>query len=742
MKDGFSRRDFLFIGGATLAGVTLGEAGRRALARGDERLQSRRGPGVERWAPSVCRECPAACGVRVRLVDGVPVKLEGNPSCPIARGRLCAKGQAALEGYFDPDRLVGPARRAGRRGEHRWEPITWDAAVALLAARLSTASDRPGSQPVAFAAEEHGPLAGAWARFWEAAGGVAAWTLALTPARLRPALTALTGVERDPLFDLAHATHVVSFGAPLVEDWLSPVWAQRSYGQFRRGPSGTRGRLVQIDVHRSMTARKADEWISVALEHQLTLAYGLASVILRENRASRQFLEASGGTMQPFEREVVEAYAPDEVAGATGVPVVTLLRLARELTASARPLVVCRADAPPSLAVAVGALNALVGALDRDGGVFASPAAPIEQPLDAAPVLREIAAGTRRPRLIAFRDASTLRGLAALPDVKDGLEKAELIVSFSPYLDEAADVADLLLPAPTPVESWHGVMPPGVIRGDCIALAAPAASSPLDTRDALAVLQRVARTVGGGLAGACTWASAESLVLAEVERLFAARRGGPYSNVHETAWLQQLERGGWWVPTAPSGRAFASAVLDAGGWNDPYFQPGAIDASLRARRGVSWPNARLTVASLTTAASHALNRSVPLAPEEQFPLRLIVFTPPEVGLSAGANHPVLFELLGQPEGTPWRVWAELGPDTARECGVTQGSEVRIISEHGGSLDAVAVVVAGMARGTIALAFVPASPAGGRWARLVQTDVRALIGREGTAAGTAVRAVAL
>jgi anaerobic selenocysteine-containing dehydrogenase len=107
MTETLNRRDFLFYGGATVLGVTLGEVGRRQLAKADARAAGWRQPGVETWATSVCRECPAACGVLVRLVDGVPVKLEGNPKCPVSRGRLCAKGQAAIETYFDPDRLTG-----------------------------------------------------------------------------------------------------------------------------------------------------------------------------------------------------------------------------------------------------------------------------------------------------------------------------------------------------------------------------------------------------------------------------------------------------------------------------------------------------------------------------------------------------------------------------------------------------------------------------------------------------------
>lgn len=132
MSASFTRRDFLTYGGATLAGITLGETGRRWRARADERAAAAAAPpATETWASSVCRECPAACGVRVRLIGATPVKLEGNPDCPLARGRLCAKGQAALESYFDPDRLIGPARRIGRRGENRWAPLSWRDAIQL-----------------------------------------------------------------------------------------------------------------------------------------------------------------------------------------------------------------------------------------------------------------------------------------------------------------------------------------------------------------------------------------------------------------------------------------------------------------------------------------------------------------------------------------------------------------------------------------------------------------------------------
>src|SRR5437762_12414049 len=62
-------------------------------------------PGVAAWFATVCRECPAGCGVIARNREGRVVKLEGNPDHPVNQGALCARGQAALQGLYHPDRF-------------------------------------------------------------------------------------------------------------------------------------------------------------------------------------------------------------------------------------------------------------------------------------------------------------------------------------------------------------------------------------------------------------------------------------------------------------------------------------------------------------------------------------------------------------------------------------------------------------------------------------------------------------
>jgi anaerobic selenocysteine-containing dehydrogenase len=155
-------------------------------------------------------------------------------------------------------------------------------------------------------------------------------------------------------------------------------------------------------------------------------------------------------------------------------------------------------------------------------------------------------------------------------------------------------------------------------------------------------------------------------------------------------------------------------VLAAGGWADPFFEPGQIRRSLRDRSGPHF-----TPPPVTTMTVPADARRPPA-----FPLTLRAFTPAVLNLLGSPNQPVLFELLGQPEGEPWRRWAELHPETAREAGLTAGAHVRIESAHG-SIDASMVLVDGMPRDAIALSFVPGAPHGGRWARMVVGDVRAI-----------------
>ncbi|MEJ2235554.1 MAG: hypothetical protein P8X67_16665, partial [Syntrophobacterales bacterium] len=84
--------------------------------------------GKATWYASTCRECPAGCGVLAKNREGRTIKVEGNPLHPINRGRLCMRGQAALQGIYNPDRITTPLlKEAGK-----WRPVTYAEAEAIL----------------------------------------------------------------------------------------------------------------------------------------------------------------------------------------------------------------------------------------------------------------------------------------------------------------------------------------------------------------------------------------------------------------------------------------------------------------------------------------------------------------------------------------------------------------------------------------------------------------------------------
>src|SRR6266852_1950209 len=124
MSDGISRRSFIKLAATASAAAAL--PGCEPAARKlipyvvpDENVV----PGIPTFFATTCAECPAGCGVVARVREGRVIKLEGNPADPIGGGALCARGQAALQGLYNPDRLAKPQKQ-GMNGE--LAEVSWD----------------------------------------------------------------------------------------------------------------------------------------------------------------------------------------------------------------------------------------------------------------------------------------------------------------------------------------------------------------------------------------------------------------------------------------------------------------------------------------------------------------------------------------------------------------------------------------------------------------------------------------
>src|SRR3990170_4728210 len=92
------------------------------------------------WIPSACALCYGSCSILAHRMDGVVVKIEGNPDSAVGKGRLCGKGVAGIASHYDPNRLRVPLRRTNpRKGldqDPGWKEISWDAALDEITAVL------------------------------------------------------------------------------------------------------------------------------------------------------------------------------------------------------------------------------------------------------------------------------------------------------------------------------------------------------------------------------------------------------------------------------------------------------------------------------------------------------------------------------------------------------------------------------------------------------------------------------
>ena len=97
-------------------------------------------PHDDAWIPSSCAFCYGSCSIKVHRVDGVLVKIEGNPESSVGKGRLCAKGAAGLMIHYDPNRLTKPLRRTnpnkGIGVDPGWKEISWDEAITEIVSHL------------------------------------------------------------------------------------------------------------------------------------------------------------------------------------------------------------------------------------------------------------------------------------------------------------------------------------------------------------------------------------------------------------------------------------------------------------------------------------------------------------------------------------------------------------------------------------------------------------------------------
>ena len=760
---GISRRSFLgFSTGAvagTVAGVSVSRTLSEVIAAADTPFYPPRGP--EDFALSVCKLCPGGCGIRVRRIDGRAVKIDGNPLHPVSGGRLCPKGQAALQSLLHPDRIAGPMRRIGPRGSlESFERVTWEEALLAITERLQLLRrvGRPESLAL-LRGSQRGLGARVGQRFLRAFGSPNDIVLDRGEEAAALAVYFTQGVRKPPVYDLEATDYVLSFGGALLEAWSSPVHTTRAYGKFRQGRPGRRGKLVQAESRLSMTGASGDEWIEVRPGTEGILALGVAQVIVAEGLYDREFVRnrcsgffdapGTGRKNLDLRAFLADDYGLERVAAATGIANDLILRIAREFAAARSQLAVGPRKGPlvpGSLFdhLAVHTLNALVGNPDRQGGVLLADDAPMA-PLPDLPPDPVADAGLAKPRLDYAGDRfghleSDPEGLAeglvsgsryplevlivqgtdplfssvGPARFAQALDQIPLIVSLASLPDDTSLMADWILPEAHFLETWDlDTTPPGV-PFPVVSLSQPIAKQTrLDVKPAAEIFFALARQIGQEVAAAFPWADLQALVRTEAEGLFAARRGAIIGTEFDEAWVRMMERAGWWAPGYRSRQELWNGMKATGGWWDPFYDHGDWDRVLRTDSGRF--DFRVDLLSELAPKRIAHTIAEVKSPNGHDPLlALVLFEPLAVSGGIGAELPFLQGLLDPGLEESWNTWAEIHPKTAAHLAVRDKEWIRLTSDAG-AIEVRARVTPRVVEGAVAVPVGLGKTAGGRWA---------------------------
>ncbi len=457
-------------------------------------------PAIQIVTGACPHDCPDTCSwqVAVDRASGRALDIWGNSAHPITQGRLCGKVDRYLERTYHAERLTRPLKRVGPKGSGQFVPVSWESALADIAANLKRVIAEQGEEavlPFSYAGTM-GLLQGE--------GMATPFFNQLGASRLARTICAEAGGEgyrytigsKEGMAteDYAHARLILIWGSNTLTSNLH-LWP------FIQQARKQGARVIVIDPANTRTAQAADEWIAIRPGTDGALALALIHVIIAEGLHDADYVARyTVGFDQLAER--VSAWTPEQAAAITGVPAVRIRQLAREY-ATTRPAAIrinygLQRHFGGGMAVrTIACLPALVGAWREQGGGIQLSTSGTFRRMNTTLLNQPQLLGNRQPRtfnmnrlgdalsLDPHRRATALyhprpadpvptaadagAPVAALivyncnpvtvcPDqqaVIEGLQRTDLFtVVLEHFQTDTADYADYVLPATTQLEHW------------------------------------------------------------------------------------------------------------------------------------------------------------------------------------------------------------------------------------------------------------------------------------------------
>ncbi len=490
------RRSFLALGVGAAAGTALSPLPWKLTD--DSSIWTQNWPwtpvpedGEVTYENSLCTLCPGGCGITVRKVKDRIVKIEGVKAHPVNDGGICGLGISGPQLLYGPGRVKSPLKRTGARGEGKWEKISWDDAIAEVVEKIKKLqTDKKTDAIACISGSDKDITAELINRLLMLIGSP---NFIKTPSMqdsFRAVLKNMHGVADNCEigYDVENADFILSFGSGVIEGWGSPVRMCQTNSDWK----GKKTKIIQIEQRLSSTAAGADGMFSVNPGTEADLALGIACVIINENLYNKKFTGAFSTGFPEFKNMVNKYYNPDKVSKITGIKRHMIIELARHFAMpTSKSIAVCGKGKGATAGsmkefVAVHSLNALIGNINRKGGVHAVVTNDYIKWTKDISVLEKIdgkariddAGSSKYPdvkyrlhklpekintakespvQVLFVSKANPLYTMSDTQKTAEAFAKIPYIVSFSSYMDETAENADLILPDHNYLEKYEDV---------------------------------------------------------------------------------------------------------------------------------------------------------------------------------------------------------------------------------------------------------------------------------------------
>jgi anaerobic selenocysteine-containing dehydrogenase len=402
-------------------------------------------PGT--WMPSTCQGCTAWCPVEFFVQNGRIAKVRGNQLAKSNSGYCCPRGHLMIQQAYDPDRIKVPMKRTnpvkGRGIDPKFVPITWDEALDTVADKMLEL--RKANEPEKllymrgrYSSTSTDLLYGTLPKIYGTPNYFSHSALCAEAEKMGPGLTQGFFGYRD--YDLAKTTCLVLWGTdPLSSNRQVP----NTINKF--GDILDRGSVITVDPRLSTSAAKATEWLPIKPGEDGALAAGIAHVLLTEGFWSKEFagdfkdgtnLFKTGATVDEAAFVEKQTYGlvkywnielkdktPAWASKITLIPEDQIIKVARLMgKAGSKASVwmgpgVAMTPRGTYAAMAVYALNGILGCIETEGGVMQSSSAPVEKFPSADKFVDEIAKHHGHGKKIDGRGA---KDMPAMMEAKPG----------------------------------------------------------------------------------------------------------------------------------------------------------------------------------------------------------------------------------------------------------------------------------------------------------------------------------